>query len=738
MARKKTLLLTTLIMFSTLGALALLLTAPSWSSPALFFVRSTAPEKLPAAGDELTLHGGGFSPSTRLWLVPELTIRSATTATLETYGTPYHFIHRDDHLYAANGVRGFFIVKGLQSPVPFISGTLDNGGQGIEIALHRDTALLAAGNHGLQVIDIRDDSNPQLLSALKSLAPALSVANSDTIVYVARGKSGVEIVDIADPRQPRRLGALPDIAAAYKLYSDKKVLIIATANGGWIYDISQPEQPRRLAALPVPGGLNTVMTRRGETLYWATKSGQGERLYALDISQPTAPRLLSSAPLSGVPYGISCNAEQLVVALGSSGTQLFSLVGGPQLAASATIAAKVITRYALLLGSDLWIGDSGGELLRLDQEEGKALTAPPILPGFSQRINPIITPQLFSFGDRKGISLFDRWDEAAPVLLAQLPITGLTQQYLSLDQQVLWLATRDNDSTTTGRLISVDISLPHAPRRTGQIALPHSPVIIGEYGTTLVITTRTSDPPLPDKKTDRLYSLHLVDISRPESPTLACTYTLGDCSTGLSLTEHFVVLMQTDGFLRVIDISAVDAPKEVGALQMPWLHTAAWAGRVTIAVKDHVAFIASSLGKIFLIDLQDPRRPEFLGEFTLAGPVKSLLIDDQLILVEVNKEGLVVIDLKNSRAPEILGTIPLPGRLHHMAVQGGKIWYAHDEGLGVYSLPLPRRLQNSGTDQEQITARLAQPPPPGAYRLWLTDKGKHLLVPGVSWSSPKP
>ncbi len=732
---KKSLLLTALITLSALGALTLLVTAPSWSSPALFFVSSSAPENLPAAGYDLTLHGGGFSKESRLWLVPERSVRSATTATLETFGAPNHFVSRDDHLYVANGARGFIIVQGVHSPVPRISGNLESGGQGVEVALHRDTALLAAGANGLELIDIRDDNNPQLLSVLNALDPALSVANSGTIAYVARGRSGVEIVDIADPRQPRRLGALPDLPEAYKLTIGGDILVVSTAQGGWLYDISQPARPRRLAALPVPGGHNTVMVRWEETLYWATKRAERGRLYALDISRPTAPRVLSSVPLSGTPLGISCNAEQLAVALATYGTQLFSLKTGSQLTASSSIAAKSHSNYAQILGSDLWIADSSGELLRLDKEKAKALTLPPILPGLTQRVNPIITPQLFSFGNSQGVSLFAPWNEAAPVLLAQLPITGLRQQYLSADQQRLWLATRDNDSSATGKLLSVDISLPHAPRMSNQISFSQVPDIIGAYGTTLVLTTLTPDQPLIDRKIGQLKSLLFIDNSQPESPMLVSTYHLGDSSNGISLTEHFVVLMQTGGLLRVIDISQADAPKEVGALQMPWLHTAAWTGRVNIVVKDDVAFISSSLGKIFVIDLHDHRQPKYLGDFTLAGPVRSLLLSNQLLLAEINKEGLLIIDLEDTQAPAILGTIPLSGRLNHLTVQGEKIWYTHDHSNGVYSLPLPRRLQNTSTDQDQIIARLAQSPPSGPYRLWLSDKRKHLLVPGISWQS---
>jgi len=734
MAKKHLLLLTGLMIVSALGALTL--TAPSWSSSTYLSVTTTAPENLPAAGTDLTLRGNGFSESTQLWLVPERSLRSATTATLETYGNPHHFIRRDDHLYVANGVGGFFVVQGLQSSVPFISGTLNSEGQGLEVVLHRDEALLAAGNSGLRIIDIRDDANPQLLASLKAVAPALSVASSGKIAYVATGKSGVQIVDLTDSRHPRRLGEVADIPVAYKLSGDDKILLIATATGGWIYDLSLPEQPRRLAALPVPGGANTVMVRAGETLYWATKSEQESRLYVLDLSRPTDPRLLSSVPLSGVPNGISCNEKQLVIALGSSGTQLFTLEDGRGIAAGATITAKSRTRYALLLGSDLWVADGGGELLRLDSQRASLLTTPPLLPGVSTLVQPLVTSQLFILGDRAGISIYDRGDDTAPILLARLPVTGVEQQYLSADQRQLWLATRDKPATT-GKLIGVDLSLLPAPRITAEIPLAHVPTIIGEQGTTLVFATPTGDQGFPEKSAGRLDSLHFIDISQPQSPARFSTYPLASDIAGESITDHCIVLMQTDGLLRVIDLSVADAPQEVGSLQMPWLHTADWAGRVNIVVKNHVAFISSHLGKIFIIDLHDPRRPKYLGVFTLAGPVTSLFSSDRFLLADVDKEGLVVIDLKNIQAPAIIGTIPLPGRLHSISVHGEMLWYINVESNGISPLPLPRPLQSAIADDELI-ASLTQTPPPGAYRFWLSDAQMRILVPGVSWSRSQP
>jgi hypothetical protein len=734
MVRKKSLLLTGLITLSALGALTLLVTAPSWSSSVLLFVSSTPPENIPMAGDELTLHGSGFSPATRLWLVPELTARSATTATLETFGHPNHMVRHNDRLYVANGTKGFLIVQGLQSPVPFISGVLDSGGQGMEVALRQDEALLAAGRGGLQVIDIRDAANPQLLSSLDSVAPALSIASSGRIAYVATGKSGVQIVDLEDPRHPRHLGAIPGLPDGYKLLSDGKHLIIATASAGWIYDISLPEQPRRLAMLPVPGGFNTVMTRKGETLYWATKTAQENRLYALDLSRPTAPRLLSSIPLNATPFGISYSEDQLAVALGKNGTQIFSLPAEPQFAADNTITAKIRTRGVLLIDNDLWVADNGGELLRLDLRKAQALTTAPVLPDYSPSIMPIITQNHYLLGDETGLSIYARQGETTPRLVARLPITGLQQQYLSTDQHRLWLTTRAKSPATNGKLISVDLSLLHAPRITAEIPLSYFPVIIAEQETTLVIASSSKKQPYVPIQTYKFDSLHFIDVSQPQTPEFIASYPLGNNLSGLSMTENVVVLMQTDGLFRVIDISVAEAPQELGSLQMPWLQNAAWAGGVNIVVKDQVTFISSPLGKLFLIDLHDLRRPKSLGVLTLPGPVTSLLVSDHFLLAHVNKAGLVVIDLKNVQVPEVLGTIPLPGLLQNSIVQGEKLWCVDPEINGLYPFSLPRRLQSSVVN-DQLVASLGEESPPGAYRLWLTDKGKQILVPGISWQS---
>lgn len=736
MAKKHPLYLTALIFISALGTLFLVLTVPSWSSSAHLFIDSAAPENLPAAGTNLTLRGSGFSPSTRLWLVPERSIRSATTATLETQGNPHYLLRRDDHLYVANGVGGFFVVKGLQSPVPVISGTLDSGGQGIEFVLHREEAILAAGNAGLQIIDIRDDTNPELLADLKTVAPAISIASSGKVVYVAMGKGGVAIVDLSDPRHPQQRGVLPNLPEVYKLCSDGKILVVATASGGWLYDLQQPLQPRRLAALPVPGGKNTSILQQGETLYWATKSAQQSRLFSLDLSRPTSPRLLKSAPLGGVPFGISYSEGRLAIAMGSSGTQLFLTEDGTQLAIETKIAAKSRTHFALPHGQDLWVADSGGELLRLDRQNAEDLTVRPILPDFSPRLPPIVTAQLYLLGDKNGISIFDRWDETAPTLLARLPVTGLKQHYLSADQRNLWLATREHDPATSGKLIRVDITLPHAPRIIGEIPFAAPPIIIGEYGATLVITNPIPDQSQSPGQADRLKSLYLVDTSLPGNPTLLSTYPLTNSRTGLGMAGHFIVLIQTDGLLRVIDLRDAQAPQEAGSLQMPWLHKAAWTAGVNIVINDDVAFISSLLGEIYLIDLHDRRRPKFLGVLTFAGPVTSLLVSDRFLLAEVKKEGLVVIDMKDFAMPKVLGTIPLPGIVRAGTVHDGFLWYIKPEVNGLWSLPLPRLLQSSALD-DTLVATLPHELPPGAYRIWLTDGQKQLLVPGVSWSSPQ-
>lgn len=739
MIQKYTIHLIWLLAIVALATITLLLTVPSWSSPAALFVTTSAPETLPrTAGTNITLSGGGFSPTTTLWLVPEPSIRTATTATLETYGNPQYFIERDDHLYVANGVGGFFIVQGVRSANPSISGVLSSGGQGMEIVLQRNAAIMAAGMSGLQIIDIRDDSNPQLLAVLKSVAPALSVASAGKIGYVATGKSGVQIVDLSDPHDPRRLGKIADLPEAYKVICDEELLIVATGSGGEIYDIRQPEKPRRLTQLPVAGWSNIVMTRHGETLYWATKTLQESRLFSIDLSRAEAPRILASVPLNSTPMGISCSDDQVAIALGSGGTEIFSRGGKSRLTPLYTIGAKSRSRFALPLGSDLWVGDGGGELLRIDKEKAAALYTPPILPDFSPRIPPLVTSQLIILGDKAGLAVHARWLETAPTLLARLAITELRQQYLSADQNRLWLATRNVEPLTGGKLIGVDISTPHAPRITAEILLPSPPVIVGELGTTLVLATPALDKPSysgnPLNGNTNIEFLHFVDISQPEAPDLFSSYPLGNSCSGVTLAGSALALMQIDGVFRLIDLRDKLVPKELGSLQMPWLQVASWsAGRANIFIKDKIALVSSPLGEIVVIALHNPQQPKIIGGFKLGGPVFSLLGSDRFLLAETKTLGLTVIDIKDPSAPELLGSIPLPGYHHIWSTQGDMLWYVSIDDKGLYSLPLPRRLQYATVANDQFVASLGQRPPPGAYRWWLTDAQNQILLPGVSW-----
>lgn len=734
MVKKYSLLLSWLVAILTLAIIILMLTKPSWSSPAQLFVNNPAPQYLPATqGAKFSFTGGGFSPETSLWLVPERSTRSATAATLETYSTPFHFVRRDDFLYVANGPGGFLIVAGLQSPIPSIIGVLSSDGQGMEISLRKDEALLAAGTGGLKIIDIRDKAKPQLMASLKEVAPALSVASKETIAYVATGKRGLQIVDLSDPRNPRRLGQINNHFDAYKVLCTENLLIIATGTTGLIYDIHIPTQPQLLGELPVKGGMNTVMAQEGETLYWATKSTKENRLFAIDLSRPNSPSILSSAPLNGAPYGISYNDKKVAVAMGGSGTKLFYAPAGETLRPLGDISAHNRTNFALSLDNDLWTADGGEGLLRIKQKEAMELHVPAILSDFSLKITPIVTPELFILGDEKGLSIYDRMDDTAPILLARMEITGITQQYLSADNSQIWLIKPD-------MLISIDISAPHSPRIIAELPLSAPSMIVGESEKTLVVAGQSTKSPLnyiTRLTHSKMENLLLIDTTLRENPSHLLTYPLGTKISGIGLSDSTLVLMQPDGIFRILDLTVPQEPKELGKLQMPWLQSAAWQAGVTIEVKDQMTFISTYLAEIIVIDIHDPLHPKQIGTMSLPGPVNSLLSFDHFLFAGTAKIGLAVIDLKDPHKAELLGTIPLPGTQQRYCVQGGTLWYISSNTQGLWSIPLPRRLQSTKTDSNQIDASLEQPPPAGAYRLWMTDQTNHLVLPEVIWIGTK-
>ncbi|HYK01225.1 MAG TPA: Ig-like domain-containing protein [Thermoanaerobaculia bacterium] len=112
--------------------------------------------------------------------------------------------------------------------------------------------------------------NPTALARLPMPGHANDVEVSGNFAYVAAGEAGLQVVDVTDRRQPRIVGSYDTAGAAWTLrVAGTRVYIADYDEGLAIVDVSIPTQPQLVAAIPAPGLISDVAVS-GDYAYLAS------------------------------------------------------------------------------------------------------------------------------------------------------------------------------------------------------------------------------------------------------------------------------------------------------------------------------------------------------------------------------------------------------------------------------------------------------------------------------------
>jgi len=145
-------------------------------------------------------------------------------------------------------------------------------------------AFIAAGENGLQVVDVTDPANPFAAAEYDTPGYASSVALSGNYAYIADGAdAGLQIVDVSQPEAPRQAGALAFSGDAVALtVAGSRVFVANGSAGVRVVDVSDATHPLEIASYPTPGFANSVAVA-GDMLYTACR---GAGLVVLRFQKP--------------------------------------------------------------------------------------------------------------------------------------------------------------------------------------------------------------------------------------------------------------------------------------------------------------------------------------------------------------------------------------------------------------------------------------------------------------------
>ena len=222
------------------------------------------------------------------------------------------------------------------------------------VVLVDDTAYVADGASGLQIIDVGDPLEPTLLGGIDT-TDAWDVEIRSTLVFLADGAAGLKIIDVSDPANAEILGSVDTtgIARGVSLNSQTPFVVIADGTAGLrIVDYSDIANPT-LRGIVDTGDARDVVVR-GDVAFVA---GVTSSFTSVDISNPDGPAVLDTTPqsLGGKLVDVALNGDF------AFGADFFFVNGVPIL--NVEDPADIVPRDILLFNQ---FGDDNGTGIALD------------------------------------------------------------------------------------------------------------------------------------------------------------------------------------------------------------------------------------------------------------------------------------------------------------------------------------------------------------------------------------
>lgn len=110
--------------------------------------------------------------------------------------------------------------------VAFAPGTLERLGEvqlpgpGLTVRVAGDRAVVAAGAHGVVLVDIADPAAPRVVQTIQGIRFAYAADLYARRLHVAAGPEGVVVIDVSDESRPRVLGVIRSAQFALDVFAE--------------------------------------------------------------------------------------------------------------------------------------------------------------------------------------------------------------------------------------------------------------------------------------------------------------------------------------------------------------------------------------------------------------------------------------------------------------------------------------------------------------------------------------
>lgn len=528
-------------------------------------------------------------------------------------------------------------------------------GGGFAVALAGPTALVAAGDRGLAIVDVTDPKAPVLRGLLDTPGQARDVAVDGSVALVADGTGGLLAVDFSRPSAPKIVGAWDSPGEANGLAFSGRTLYVADGSAGLaIVDVSAP------ARLKPVGSLDTDGTAEGVALAgtWAYVADGAGGIKVVDAASPSGPRLAASLTASGYARSVSASGKRLAVGcLYDGGFQILDITDP---AAPVVLSTNKYTMYnegwrVVLEGDAGIVIDYFSGIFFVDITDAAKPKVTVRVPAPSTVVAVCGRERYaYAVGELSGVMAVDIADPGRPAP------AGVTSAFRGVQGIA---ADGDHVYVTDRWSIRVfDLTDPAKPRVGKALSfaegIPRTLVVRGNAG------YLTADN----------FGFYTLDFTDPALPKIAGSVKLPGFTYGLAVSGGVAYLANSDTGLHLIDVKKLEAPVEIAAFKL--------AGEPTgLAVRGDLAFVASGADGLIVVDISRPDALKVLGTAAADDFAGAVVLDGDFAFVADGLAGVKKFNISDPASPRLVAALDTPGEAQNLCMLGKTILVADTYSL---------------------------------------------------------
>lgn len=590
-----------------------------------------------------------------------------------------------DLAFLAAGESGLQIVNISNPAQPRMVGFWDdNLGDATRLAIDGDVAYLLDDGIGLYTINLNNIQEPRFIAECHIAGNPRDLCIYGNLIYIGaqgtddRGQrvgGEIQIIDVSDPANPNIIHEV-DMGgrAAHGLSINGDNLFIASDNGFSVFGLRNPREPEWISNYEHQGGFHKVKIQ-GNNAYLLNR---GEGLFIMNISDPANPQERSHFDTPGFAEDISVAGNTALIADMWGGLRVIDIANPDNPSELSAYRPGPSFISVLSNGEIAFAGANGLRALDISNPRELRETGFYFPAGNISKIGVLGNTAYVVDPGVPAIRIVDISDPERMQEVDQIQITGQVYNVAVQDNNLLVCGQGEN--WRGGRVAIYNLDQPDDPRFLG--AYNDDGQQFGDISIfgSLCFASRFNN------------QICILNISDPNQPNLLSIYECPQDVRSLASSDEYLYIGGVRGRVFVINTTDPENLSLEGECNLDSdLRDLMVNGSLLYALKEDAMQI---------VDITNPAHPELISTFNILGANEGIALREEYAFVANGVSGIRIVDVSDPTQPVDVGHYNTPGFASGLSISGRTIYVADRTNLGSYRLNTPA--QDIGVSPEEL------------------------------------